>query len=196
MIRERDFHQDNFYSLASSAEPFWAAVYRKAFHNLVSCETCTDLTKQRQGIDRILRLSNGHTLQIDEKKRAMEYTDILLEYTSNLERNTPGWIEKDLTIDYLAYGFMQSRRCYLFPWAMLQRAWKRYGESWKLRYRPVVAKTKVGNATYQTISVAVPIVILQKAVTTASVIDVSQEAMIPLTPDAFRGTIESDRCSG
>lgn len=172
----RDFHADNRYSLAASEEAFWLAVYRKAFFNLASQELCTDLTLQRQGIDRILHLSNGHTLRIDEKKRAQEYPDILLEHTSNLERNTPGWIEKDLQIDYLAYGFMQSQRCYLFPWHMLQRAWRNFGASWKAKYRRIEATTRVGNATYHTISVAVPIDVLRRAVSTASVIDVSQEA--------------------
>ena len=111
----RDFHADNGYSLASSSEAFWLAVYKKAFYNLLTQELCTDLDKQRQGVDRVLYLANGNVLYVDEKKRAREYEDILLEYTSALERNTPGWIAKDLTIDYLAYGFMQSKRCYLFP---------------------------------------------------------------------------------
>lgn len=171
----RDFHSDNGYSLDSSGEAFWLAVYKKAFHNLLSQELCTDLDKQRQGVDRVLYLANGNVLYVDEKKRAREYEDILLEYTSALERNTPGWIVKDLTIDYLAYGFMQSKRCYLFPWPMLQRAWMGYGESWKAKYRKVIAKTKVGSAEYHTISVAVPIKVLQQAVSTASVIDVSKE---------------------
>lgn len=175
MTEARDFHTDNMYSLAASEETFWLAVYRKAFANLTSQELCTDLVKQRQGIDRVLHLSNGHVLHIDEKKRAREYSDILLEYTSALERNTPGWIAKDLAIDYLAYGFMQSKRCYLFPWAMLQRAWLRFGDSWKSKYPRIVAKTKIGNTTYQTISVAVPIKVLQMAVSTASIIDVSKE---------------------
>lgn len=171
----RDFHTDNQYSLAASEETFWLAVYGKAFSNLLRCELCTDITKQRQGIDRVLYLSNGRTLYIDEKKRAREYPDILLEYTSAAERNTPGWIEKDLAIDYLAYGFMQSQRCYLFPWAMLRRAWAQYGETWKARYKEVVARTQVGSFTYQTLSVPVPIDVLRRAVSTAAVIDVSKE---------------------
>lgn len=171
----RDFRTDNQYSLEASEETFWLAVYRKAFSNLLRYELCTDIARQRQGIDRVLFLSNGRTLYIDEKKRAREYPDILLEYTSAAERNTPGWIEKDLAIDYLAYGFMQSQRCYLFPWAMLRRAWGKYGETWKTRHRKVIARTQIGNATYQTLSVAVPIDILRRAVSTAAVIDVSSE---------------------
>jgi len=172
----RDFHTDNRYSLAASEEAFWLAVYRKAFANLQRSELCTDLPKQRQGIDRVLYLTNGRVLHVDEKKRAREYPDILLEYTSCLERNTPGWIEKDLAIDYLAYGFMQSQRCYLFPWPMLRRAWLHFAPQWKAKYLPpIIAKTRVGSETYQTISVAIPIDVLRRAVSTASVIDVSTE---------------------
>lgn len=173
----RDFHVDNHYSLDASEEAFWNAVYRKAFANLSRSELCTDIAKQRQGIDRVLYLTNGRVLYIDEKKRRREYSDILLEHTSNIERNTPGWIEKDLAIDYLAYGFMQSKRCYLFPWAMLKRAWGRYGASWKAMYLPpVIGETLVGNnQTYHTGNVAVPIKVLRTAVSTASVIDVSME---------------------
>lgn len=171
----RDFHADNAYSLAASGETFWLAVYRKAFPTMTRCEICTDTTRQRQGIDRVLTLSNGRTVNVDEKKRAQEYGDILLEYVSALEYKTPGWIEKDLAIDYLAYAFMRSHRCYLFPWPMLHRAWVQYGQAWKDKYGKVTAKTKTGGSTYQTLSVPVPIAILRQAVSTAAVIDVTQE---------------------
>ena len=169
----RDFHADMQWSLAGSDEPFWHAVYWKAFPNLKTIEVCADLPRQKQGIDRLLHLTNGKTLAVDEKKRGREYADILLEYTSCEERNTPGWIERDLAIDYLAYGFMQSQRCYLFPWAMLRRAWAQFGQDWKAKYRPVRAATTVGSTQYHTLSVAVPIDVLRRAVSTAAVIDVS-----------------------
>lgn len=168
----RDFHSDLRQSLKGGDEAFWSAVYQKAFANLLSTELCTDLDRQRQGIDRILRLKNGRVLYVDEKKREQSYRDILLEYISNSERNTPGWIEKDLCIDYLAYAFMPQKRAYLFPWAMLFRAWYRFGDKWIGKYPRVVASTRVGSATYHTISCAVPIEVLTKAVSTAAIIDV------------------------
>lgn len=174
MTSARDFWEDNSYSLESGEEAFWAAVYKKAFYNLRSQELCTNREKQRQGIDRILYLSNGAVLHVDEKKRREDYPDVLLEYTSCLERDTPGWIEKDLTIDYLAYAFMPSKRCFLFPWHMLRRAWLKYGEHWKGEHRYVKAKTRVGNDEYHTVSVAVPTGVLLKAVSTATIIDVSK----------------------
>jgi hypothetical protein len=167
-----DFRERLAWSEAASTEPFWDAVYRKAFPNLVNhMQASGDTHSQRLGIDRVLILANGRTLYIDEKKRSQEYGDILLEYLSNDVTRAPGWIEKDLAIDYLAYAFMQSKRCYLFPWAMLRRAWLHFGEQWRRDYRPVVAQ----NVGYQTWSVPVPIPVLRKAVSTASIIDVSVE---------------------
>jgi len=170
----RDFHADMQWSLKGSDEAFWHAVYWKAFPGVVTIELCSDLPRQKQGIDRLLHLSNGKALAVDEKKRGREYPDILLEYTSCEERSTPGWIERDLAIDYLAYGFMQSQRCYLFPWAMLRRAWAQFGQDWKAKYRPVRAATTIGSTQYHTLSVAVPTDVLRRAVSTAAIIDVSQ----------------------
>jgi len=170
----RDFHVDMQWSLNGSDEAFWHAVYWKAFPNLLTIELCSDLPRQKQGIDRLLHLSNGKTLAVDEKKRGREYPDILLEHTSCAERGTPGWIEQDLAIDYLAYGFMQSQRCYLFPWAMLRRAWSQFGQDWKAKYQPVRAATSVGTTQYHTLSVAIPTDVLRRAVSTAAIIDLAR----------------------
>ncbi len=171
----RDFHADMDWSLAGGDEPFWSAVYRKAFPNLVGVELCSDIPRQKQGIDRLLHLSNGKTLTVDEKKRDRVYSDILLEVLSNEEYNTPGWVEKDLSIDYLAYAFMPIRRCYLFPWPMLRRAWFQYGGKWRTEYKPKRAQTQVGNSIYHTVNVPVPIDVLRRAVSLAAVIDLSSE---------------------
>lgn len=159
-------------SEAQGDEPFWNAVYSKAFYNLVNHMTCTgDTQSQRQGIDRILHLAGGQTLYIDEKKRDKDYPDILLEYISVDTTGAPGWIEKDLNIDYLAYAFMPSKRCYLLPWLQLRRAWIKFGPKWKAKYPKVEAQ----NPGYKTISVAVPIEVLQTAISVAAIIDVSTE---------------------
>lgn len=166
-----DFKERNAWSLSVSDEPFWNAVYKKAFPGLIHTELNTDLVRQKQGIDRVLYLGNGNVLYIDEKKRGKVYPDILLEYISVDSTGAPGWIEKDLTMDYLAYAFVPAKLCYLFPWPMLRRAWLQYRNSWKQAYKPVIAR----NATYSTYSLPVPLAVLQKAVSTASVIDVTNE---------------------
>jgi hypothetical protein len=165
-----DFQERLLWSEDASGEPFWDAVYRKAFPNLVNHMQCNgNTTSQRMGVDRVLHLSNGRTLYIDEKKREREYDDILLEYVSVDSTGAPGWMEKDLSIDYLAYAFMPSKRCYLFPWLMLRRAWMRFGEDWKQQHRIVQAR----NNGYSTWSVAVPIAVVQQAVRRAMIIDVA-----------------------
>jgi hypothetical protein len=175
----RSFRKDLQYSLDASEEDFWSAVYTEMFPNLLHMELCKDAEKQKQGIDRALYLNNQNVQWVDEKKRDAVYSDILLEHTSNVERGTPGWMEKDLCIDYLAYAFMPICTCYLFPWPMLRRAWLQYKEAWCANYFEVAARTRLANGEfYTTHSVAVPIVVLQNAVTNSAVIDVTETLRI------------------
>lgn len=161
------FVNDNNYSFAASDEPFWDAVYRKAFPNMVShIANPIDSPAQRMGIDRSILLTSGKTLYVDEKKRREVYDDVLLEYLSNDKTGAPGWIEKDLNIDYIAYAFMPTKQCLLLPWPILQRAWSAYGNHWKATYFNVPAK----NPTYTTYSVAVPIKELRKAIGQATLV--------------------------
>jgi len=163
-----DFHERLEWSEAASDDPFWRAIYQKAFPGMVSMALCSGNTvSQRMGIDRVVVLSSGKVLRIDEKKRSTVYNDILLEYISVDTTGAPGWIEKDLMINYLAYAFMPIRRAYLFPWDMLRRAWLHYGDAWKRAYAPPV---KAQNAGYKTWSIAVPTEVLRKAVSLATVI--------------------------
>lgn len=168
-MRQHDFVERLAYSERASHEPFWDAVYRKAFHNMVNHMPCPgDAASQRMGIDRLVFLANGKTVAIDEKKREGVYGDIYLEYISVDTNNTPGWIEKDLAIDYLAYAFMPIQRVYLFPWDVLRRAWLRFGNRWKAVY----ACRSAQNNGYKTWGVCVPISVVQSAVRTAAIIDV------------------------
>lgn len=167
-----NFNERLAWSEQASTEPFWDAVYRKAFPNLVNHMQCTgDTVSQRHGIDRVLHLSNGKTLYVDEKKRGKDYGDILLEYVSVDKTSAPGWMEKDLLIDYLAYAFMPTKRCYLFPWPILRRAWLHYKPQWLAKYRQVEAL----NNGYKTLSVAVPIKVIQECLAVTWIIDVSNE---------------------
>lgn len=166
-IVTHDFRTSLAFSEAASDESFWEAVYRKAFPNLVNLMLASaDTLSQRMGIDRVIILGNGQVLKIDEKKRAEVYPDILLEYISVDTTGAPGWIEKDLAIDYLAYAFMPTKKVYLFPWPILRRAWEYFKTAWIAAYPKITAQ----NNGYKTISVAVPIDVLVKAVTRASVI--------------------------
>lgn len=169
-----EFKPDLQYSLAGRDEPFWDAVYKKAFPTLSHARLCHDLDAQRQGIDRLLVLTNGKTLAVDEKKRRWSYDDVLLEYLSNSRTGAPGWMEKDLAIDWLAYAFMDTRRVYLFSWPMLQRTWLHFKPTWidaarqELNGFRIVAASNPGYTTY---SIAVPLDLLRRRVAGATIID-------------------------
>jgi hypothetical protein len=159
-------------SLALSSEqadnPIWQQVYRKAFPSLAAA-TCVrqDGWAQRGGIDRVLVLASGKTLNVDEKVRAVDYGDVLLEYWSNAERRVPGWVAKDLACDYIAYAVLPTRRCYLLPFNTLRLVWRDNCSVWVGRYPRVNAD----NGTYTTVSVAVPKEVLFDALRDAMTIE-------------------------
>lgn len=174
-----DFHECLKISESAHCLEFWSKTYQKAFPDMIGMhDNNRKNDAQYQGVDRLIVLKSTKVLLIDEKIRTEEYDDILLEHTSNDRTGAPGWINKNLTIDYLAYGFIKSRRCYLFPWEMLRRAWLHYGDMWIAKakacqagFRPVRAR----NAYYVTLSIAVPTKYLMRAVAYASVIQLDKK---------------------
>jgi len=160
-------------SHAQAEAPWWLDVYRKAFPGLQSA-VCVrnDGWAQRGGIDRVLTLSSGKTLTVDEKVREKDYDDILLETWSDIERRQKGWIQKELACDYIAYAFVPSARCYLLPFQTLRAAWRKNHLNWTARYRRVEAD----NGSYTTVSVAVPIAALMAALVDAIRVDWASNA--------------------
>lgn len=178
-----DFEASLAWGESASEEQFWEAVYFRAFPGIVSLSRSgRDNVAQRVlGIDRYVHLSSGKTLAIDEKRRRKDWGDVLLEWMSDDVSGAPGWIEKDLQIDFLAYGFVESKRCLLFCWPMLRRAWLRFGDEWKQKAEQgadgfkVVVADNVGRSggRYRTHGVAVPTSELLAAVKNAAIIDLS-----------------------
>lgn len=115
---------------------------------------------QRGGIDRLIVLASGKQVLVDEKVRYKEYDDIALEYWSSRERKIPGWVAKDLACDYIAYAFVNSQRCYLLPFLQLRKAWAEHHRQWVGRF----PKVEAANDGYTTVSVAVPIDTLMRAI--------------------------------
>ncbi|MCP4651099.1 MAG: hypothetical protein GY853_13610 [PVC group bacterium] len=162
-----NFHEDLKFSENASEENFWQAIYTKAFPDMLYNIQCKGNNQgQRLGIDRLIYLKSGKTLYIDEKKRRGTYNDILLEYLSNDTTGAPGWMEKDLLIDYLAYAFMPTQVCYLFPWQLLRRVWLKFKNEWKINFKIPPAKNK----GYNTHNVAIPTKLLRDKVYSAAVI--------------------------
>jgi len=171
-----DFYRSLAESHAQADAPFWGDVYRRAFPEIRSM-VCVrdDGWAQRGGIDRMITLSCGRTIPIDEKVRKEDWPDILLERWSDEGRRVPGWIQKPLACEFIAYALIPSRRCFLLPTLSLQAAWRRYGRRWCETYPPIRAQ----NRGYVTLSVAVPPDVLLPAMNDAMCVTWEQQ------PDLF-----------
>lgn len=151
------FKEDLEYSHAADELPIWEEVYANAFPGYKACiSNRADGQLQRAGIDRTVVLDCGKAVYIDEKVRRVDYNDILLEYISNDRTKSPGWVEKPLMCDYIAYAILPSGKCYLLPVPQLQLAWKRNKVKWIEQFNTKAAS----NEGYRTISCPVPISVL------------------------------------
>ncbi len=155
-----DFEESLAQSHAQADAPWWQEVYRQAFPGLATM-VCVrnDGWAQRGGIDRVLTMHSGKTIWVDEKVREKNWPDILLEYLSDEERGSLGWVAKELACDFIAYAFIPSQTCYLLPFQTLRRAWRGNGRGWIAKYKRIPAQNK----GYVTVSVAVPISVLMAA---------------------------------
>ena len=88
-------------------------------------------SRQQQGIDKILTLSDGSTLAIEEKFRYKGYNDVALEIYSSLEDKTPGWAVKDIRANIVAYWVVPDQKVWIF-------------DSRKLRFVLQEHRTKMG----------------------------------------------------
>lgn len=151
-------------SHAQESAPWWDEVYTKAFPGHLSAVSVrSDGWAQRGGIDRVVTLRSGKTATIDEKVRSKDFGDIALERWSDRERKVPGWIQKDLACDFIAYAFVPSQRCYLFPFHNLRSAWIAEGRNWCQLAKDELGGFKIvlaNNGRYVTESIAVPTEIL------------------------------------
>lgn len=168
--REHDFHASLALSNRYADAPWWLDLYRQAFPTLVSAVSVRhDGWAQRGGIDRVLTLACGRTYTVDEKIRTNEWPDILLEEWSDEARRAPGWVQKPLACDFIAYAFAPSRRCYLLPVAPLQRAWRLRSAEWQQSY----GYRRAQNPGYVSASVPVPIGVLMREIMRAMVVQAS-----------------------
>lgn len=147
--------------------PWWLDIYRRAFPSLVSAVSVRDDGwAQRGGIDRVLTLACGRTYSVDEKVRTHDWPDILLEQWSDEQRRSPGWVQKPLACDFIAYAFAPSRKCYLLPVVPLQRAWRQRGRGWVAQF----GLRRARNPGYVSASVPVPIDVLMPAMMDAMMV--------------------------
>lgn len=148
----------------TSAEHWWLELYRRAFPNVAAIvEVRKDGWAQRAGIDRVLTLADGRTITIDEKVRKEAWPDFALERWSDEKRRVPGWMQKPLACDFIAYIYVPTKTCYLLPYLPLRLAWLAHGREWVEKYREV----RANNDGYVTVSVAVPRDVVLAAMTEA-----------------------------
>jgi hypothetical protein len=160
-------------SLAQADAEWWMEVYRAAFPGFAAAVSVRDDGwAQRGGIDRVVTLNSGRTIKIDEKVREKDWPDILLERWSDEAKRVPGWIQKPLACDFIAYAFVPSKTCILLPTLTLQRAWRLYGREWSAAFPTVRAQNK----GYVTASVPVPRSVLMKALTDAMTVQWGEAA--------------------
>lgn len=163
-----EFRADLAFSEEPASDEFWQQVYFCAFPNFVKRIPVTGNTDaQRRGVDCLIYLANDRILRVDEKLRREAYRDILLEHTSNTRTKAPGWIEKDLNVDLIAYGMLPTQKAYLLDWLLLQRAWRANKAAWKAQYKDAPAL----NEGYQTLCTPVPIGVLFAALNRAFIVE-------------------------
>ena len=140
-----DFGDQLRWSQDMSLEPSWVAFYRRLWPEMVAAiRVDMNGMLQHSGVDRIILLSNGKQITIDEKKRKTWYGDILLEEWS-VWRGTPdnsivGWtLDRRKQCDYIAYAVIPAKRCWLLPFELLRQAmiwnmdrWKRVPKKYPL----------------------------------------------------------------
>lgn len=186
-----DFRTSLAYSHEQSDQPWWEAVYRRAFPDMVSmADLRHDGWHQRAGRDRVIMLSTGRAIYVDEKSRKEDWPDVLIEIWSVYPKSgtppypevpgaKPGWAVEVKDCDWLAYALEPARTCYLFPYLGLRAAvvsklhvWQDRATTRRDGFRWCVAD----NGRYRTISIAVPTEILQKAIANAMTVKWSAAA--------------------
>jgi len=132
-----DFRTDLEWSLDSAEDTLFNDFYYKAFPNIKEIEFCEDIERQRKGFDKIIHFNNGNWFAIDEKKRRVDYGDILLELWS-VDRKKRGWLYT-CQCDYIVYAIMPTNKIYLLPTVLLKRAWITNKDKW-INMKPIIAQ--------------------------------------------------------
>jgi hypothetical protein len=138
MKRINYFKDDLAWSDAASDAPFWAEVYQRMFPGSRVLRNEANNPAQRFGIDTVVMLPAGRSINVQEKNRRKDYPDILIEFehVGHKGNRWPGWIDDERNqADWLAYAFIPSRRCYFFPFPSLQSAWRELRKTWFTKAR-------------------------------------------------------------
>ena len=178
-----DFAERLAYSHDQADEPWWEHVYRQAFPDMAAMvDLRHDGWHQRAGRDRAVILTNGRAVYVDEKSRARDYGDFLLEVWSQYpkegaapfppvqHRSKPGWAVEPKDCDWVAYAIVPRRTCYLLPFLGIRAAWVKHGAKWVQNAtgrRESFAWRLAENRDYQTVSISMPLAVIRDCINDA-----------------------------
>lgn len=134
---------------------FWEEIYKQFFPLFARMEKCTDRSKQNNGVDRYIYEKGDideYKIPIEEKLHYSKYPNFIMERWSNVEKKIPGWVQKNLDCEYVAYAFILERRCFLIRFDALRATWKGYGREWIREF----GTRRAPNIDYETEFVPVP----------------------------------------
>jgi hypothetical protein len=165
-----DFNNSLDKSHKAEELPIREDLYRSFFGELFASVSHYPKDGQRQGLDACVLTPNLHSILISEKVRPKEpYRDIALEYWSDLEKGTKGWICTTIIPHYICYVVLALGIGYLLPVVQTRIAWAKNRRDWvaasKIRgsgFTHIVAhnKDRKTGREWTTVSVGVPPAIL------------------------------------
>jgi len=157
-----DFNLDLEWSLNTGTDKTLNDLYHRAFPHLREIIAVKDLKLQIAGIDKILLMDCGKKVLVDEKIRRSDYGDILLEEYSDFDRKKVGWIGRTKFTDYIVYYVVPTKKVYLLPFLILQKAWLANYQDWLKLFGRKFAQNK----NYKTSNIPVPVEELLAAIKT------------------------------
>lgn len=159
MSKENEFNKSLINADSTEVTEFLEDFYKKYFPNIAVYAKAfsTRNHSQLMGIDTVIFLTNLKTITIDEKIRYDVYDDYAIEVIKNNNTKQKGWMEEDMSLDYLNYVQFPIRRATMFNWPTLRRTYILNKEKWFKEYGLVPASNYInGRFVYDTMNLIVP----------------------------------------
>jgi hypothetical protein len=166
-VTVRDFEED--LRVARVVVPFWRDVYDAVYQcPWTWIRNDGDNAENRAGVDCMVILADDTRYTFDEKTRYQYYKqDIALEHRHEYDDGhvAPGWVEKSLVCDAIAYGWLSRGEAYLLEWSTLRDAWNENKARWlELHFwNPRPSENKRGDQRWRTWNTMVPVRALEDA---------------------------------
>ena len=145
-----DFHSDLQRSMLPSGDRRTEEILREFFGSPRDFALDWSPRRRPYGHDCEAR-AWGSYYTIEEKRRTVDYGDVLLENVSNNRTGTPGWTRKCGNVDYVLFIF-PGKRWEIFPGAALKVAFLSNVDEWLKKF----GVTEARNKTYSTLNIAIP----------------------------------------